>query len=147
MLCTTELLLFYSSVGQLSDAAAEAARFGYTVVDRPEGFLVLAIASLGDEVTELTSPPELVDMEECKPNRFQGGQMFNVCMVGKKVLNPEIIKGPWTKEEDGYIMKLVEANGCIKWSPAVVMAFLMKSRRWTLDQSYQWVKERKSRFL
>lgn len=28
-------------------------------------------------------------------------------------------------------------------SPAVVMAFLMKSRRWTLDQSYQCVKERR----
>ncbi|GKA73238.1 sec14p-like phosphatidylinositol transfer family protein [Tanacetum coccineum] len=49
-----------------SNAAAEAARFRYTVVDRQEGFLVLAIAYLGDEVTELTSPPELVDMEECK---------------------------------------------------------------------------------
>ncbi|GKA88350.1 hypothetical protein Tco_0810114 [Tanacetum coccineum] len=43
---------------QLFDAAAEAARFGHTAVDRPEGFLVLAIASLGDKVTELTSPPE-----------------------------------------------------------------------------------------
>ncbi|GJX41731.1 homeodomain-like protein, partial [Tanacetum coccineum] len=93
---------------QLFDAAAEAARFRHRAVDRPEGFLVLAIASLGDKVTELTSPPE--------PNGFQGGQMFNVCMVGKKVLNPEIIKGPWTKEEDGHIMKLVEANGCMKWS-------------------------------
>ncbi|KAJ0670693.1 putative NAD(+) ADP-ribosyltransferase [Helianthus annuus] len=41
-----------------SDAAAEAARFGYTSVDRPEGFLVLAVASLGDEITELTSPPQ-----------------------------------------------------------------------------------------
>ncbi|XP_076923330.1 protein-tyrosine-phosphatase IBR5-like [Bidens hawaiensis] len=28
-------------------------------------------------------------------------------------------------------------------SPAVVMAYLMKSRRWTFDQSYQWVKERR----
>ncbi|KAK1414424.1 hypothetical protein QVD17_30168 [Tagetes erecta] len=28
-------------------------------------------------------------------------------------------------------------------SPAVVMAFLMKSRRWTFDQSYKWVKERR----
>lgn len=28
-------------------------------------------------------------------------------------------------------------------SPAIVMAYLMKSRRWTLDQSYQWVKERR----
>ncbi|KAM3692862.1 hypothetical protein ACJW31_08G121200 [Castanea mollissima] len=41
-----------------SDAAAEAARYGFTAVDRPEGFLVLAIASLGDQITELTSPPE-----------------------------------------------------------------------------------------
>ncbi|XP_047341567.1 protein-tyrosine-phosphatase IBR5 [Impatiens glandulifera] len=28
-------------------------------------------------------------------------------------------------------------------SPAVVISFLMKSRRWTLVQSYQWVKERR----
>ncbi|XP_048323938.1 protein ADP-ribosyltransferase PARP3 isoform X1 [Ziziphus jujuba] len=41
-----------------SDAAAEAARYGFTAVDRPEGFLVLAVASLGDQVTEFTSPPE-----------------------------------------------------------------------------------------
>nr|XP_043613995.1 protein ADP-ribosyltransferase PARP3 [Erigeron canadensis] len=41
-----------------SDAAAEAARYGYTAVDRPEGFLVLAVASLGDKITELTSAPE-----------------------------------------------------------------------------------------
>ncbi|CAN8244292.1 unnamed protein product [Cochlearia groenlandica] len=41
-----------------SDAAAEAAKYGFTAVDRPEGFLVLAVASLGKEVTELTNPPE-----------------------------------------------------------------------------------------
>nr|DAD28810.1 TPA_asm: hypothetical protein HUJ06_030278 [Nelumbo nucifera] len=41
-----------------SDAAAEAARYGFTAVDRPEGFLILAIASLGNKVTELKSPPE-----------------------------------------------------------------------------------------
>lgn len=41
-----------------SDAAAEAAKYGFTAVDRPEGFLVLAVASLGDKVTELKSPPE-----------------------------------------------------------------------------------------
>ncbi|XP_038900669.1 protein ADP-ribosyltransferase PARP3 isoform X3 [Benincasa hispida] len=41
-----------------SDAAAEAARYGFTAVDRPEGFLVLAIVSLGEETTEITSLPE-----------------------------------------------------------------------------------------
>ncbi|KAI4340457.1 hypothetical protein MLD38_025289 [Melastoma candidum] len=41
-----------------SDAAAEAARYGFTAVDRPEGVLVLAIASLGDQVVEVNHPPE-----------------------------------------------------------------------------------------
>lgn len=42
-----------------SDAAGEAARYGFTAVDRPEGFLVLAIVSLGEEIIEITSPPEV----------------------------------------------------------------------------------------
>ncbi|CBI28338.3 unnamed protein product, partial [Vitis vinifera] len=41
-----------------SDAAAEAARYGFTAVDRPEGFLVLAVVSLGDQVNEYKNPPE-----------------------------------------------------------------------------------------
>ncbi|KAL3530404.1 hypothetical protein ACH5RR_009726 [Cinchona calisaya] len=41
-----------------SDAAAEAARYGFTAVDRPEGFLVLAVAALGEQITEISSPPE-----------------------------------------------------------------------------------------
>lgn len=42
-----------------SDAAAEAARYGFTAVDRPEGFLVLAIASLGNQVMEAKKTPEV----------------------------------------------------------------------------------------
>ncbi|KAF8397835.1 hypothetical protein HHK36_016760 [Tetracentron sinense] len=41
-----------------SDAAAEAARYGFRAVDRPDGFLVLAVASLGDQITEFKTPPE-----------------------------------------------------------------------------------------
>ena len=40
-----------------SDAAAEAARYGYTAGDRPEGYLVLAVASLGEEIKEITGTP------------------------------------------------------------------------------------------
>ncbi|AQK71489.1 protein ADP-ribosyltransferase PARP3 [Zea mays] len=40
-----------------SDAAAEAARYGFTAVDRPEGYLVLAVASLGEEIEEVTGTP------------------------------------------------------------------------------------------
>ncbi|GFQ07565.1 lysophospholipid acyltransferase 2 [Phtheirospermum japonicum] len=50
-----------------TDAAAEAARYGYTAVDQPEGILILAVASLGEDVTELTSPPEdATSLEEKK---------------------------------------------------------------------------------
>ncbi|KAF8379453.1 hypothetical protein HHK36_028889 [Tetracentron sinense] len=34
----------------------------------------------------------------------------------QKVLDPNLIKGPWTKEEDDRIMKLVEECGRKKWS-------------------------------
>nr|QHG11439.1 R2R3-MYB transcription factor 11 [Taxus chinensis] len=34
----------------------------------------------------------------------------------QKVLNPELIKGPWTKEEDESIVELVNRHGAKKWS-------------------------------
>ncbi|CAI9784539.1 unnamed protein product [Fraxinus pennsylvanica] len=34
----------------------------------------------------------------------------------QKVLNPEVVKGPWTKEEDDHIIELVGKYGCRKWS-------------------------------
>lgn len=39
-----------------SDAAAEAASYRFTAIDRPEGYLVLAIESFGEVVVELKSP-------------------------------------------------------------------------------------------
>lgn len=34
----------------------------------------------------------------------------------QKVLNPELIKGPWTEEEDNIVVKLVAENGPQKWT-------------------------------
>jgi myb proto-oncogene protein len=34
----------------------------------------------------------------------------------QKVLNPDLIKGPWTHEEDEKIVELVEKYGPAKWS-------------------------------
>ncbi|XP_027904433.1 transcription factor MYB3R-5-like [Vigna unguiculata] len=34
----------------------------------------------------------------------------------KKVLNPELVKGHWTKEEDDKIIELVSIHGSTKWS-------------------------------
>ena len=42
-----------------SDAAVKAAQYGFTAVDRPEGFLMLAVVSLGDEVLQLTQPEKV----------------------------------------------------------------------------------------
>ncbi|KAE8681315.1 Myb domain protein 3r-5, putative isoform 2 [Hibiscus syriacus] len=43
----------------------------------------------------------------------------------QKVLNPQILKGPWTKKEDDCITKLVEKCGCRRWS---VIAKLLGGR-------------------
>ncbi|XP_039015837.1 transcription factor MYB3R-5-like [Hibiscus syriacus] len=43
----------------------------------------------------------------------------------QKVLNPRILKGPWTKKEDDCITKLVEKYGCRRWS---VIAKLLGGR-------------------
>ena len=34
----------------------------------------------------------------------------------QKVLNPELVKGPWTKEEDELVVKLVQQYGPKRWS-------------------------------
>jgi myb proto-oncogene protein len=34
----------------------------------------------------------------------------------QKVLNPELVKGPWTPEEDELVIKLVQKYGAKKWS-------------------------------
>lgn len=34
----------------------------------------------------------------------------------QKVLNPKVTKGPWTKEEDDQVKKLVDRFGAKKWS-------------------------------
>ncbi|XP_074321742.1 transcription factor MYB3R-5-like [Silene latifolia] len=34
----------------------------------------------------------------------------------QKVVNPELIKEPWSKEEDDSIIELVQKHGCSRWS-------------------------------
>ncbi|OMO89151.1 hypothetical protein COLO4_19902 [Corchorus olitorius] len=41
-----------------SDAVAEASRYGFTAVDRPDGFLILAVYAQGEEIVELKNLPE-----------------------------------------------------------------------------------------
>lgn len=60
--------------------------------------------------------------------RFNGRNWKRIaeCMTGRtdvqclhrwqKVLNPELVKGPWTKEEDERIIQLVEKFGSKRWS-------------------------------
>ena len=43
----------------------------------------------------------------------------------QKVLNPELVKGPWTKEEDELVMHLVRKFGPKRWS---VIAGHLKGR-------------------
>ncbi|WZZ24162.1 hypothetical protein YC2023_007563 [Brassica napus] len=72
---------------------------------------------------------QLVDEVLCKAaERFQGknGKKIAECVKDRtdvqclhrwqKVLNPELVKGPWSKEEDDTIIALVEKYGPTKWS-------------------------------
>ena len=34
----------------------------------------------------------------------------------QKVLDPKLVKGPWTKEEDDKVIELVGQHGACKWS-------------------------------
>lgn len=43
----------------------------------------------------------------------------------QKVLNPDLVKGPWTKEEDEMIIELVKKYGAKKWS---IVASNLKGR-------------------
>ncbi|WOL15509.1 hypothetical protein Cni_G24290 [Canna indica] len=50
-----------------SDTSAEAARYGFTAVDRPEGFLFLAVVAQGEQITEMsTAPNDTKELEEKK---------------------------------------------------------------------------------
>ncbi|KAK1263678.1 putative poly [ADP-ribose] polymerase 3 [Acorus gramineus] len=55
-----------------SDAVVKAARYGFTAVNRPEGFLVLAMVSLGDRVTKMSSTPEDTKKLESKKAGVKG---------------------------------------------------------------------------
>mmetsp|Transcript_1525 Transcript_1525/g.5226 ORF Transcript_1525/g.5226 Transcript_1525/m.5226 type:complete len:523 (-) Transcript_1525:1300-2868(-) len=46
-------------------------------------------------------------------NRYTETQCLNRY---KKVLNPNVVKGPWTEEEDQKLMQLVKLHGAKKWS-------------------------------
>lgn len=47
---------------------------------------------------------------------FRGRTDIQCLHRWQKVLNPELVKGPWTKEEDNRIIELVKKHGCRKWS-------------------------------
>ncbi|KAH7836855.1 hypothetical protein Vadar_006507 [Vaccinium darrowii] len=51
-------LAFCLQFGKAILCSDATARYGFTAVERPEGFLVLAIASLGKHVTEFNQTPE-----------------------------------------------------------------------------------------
>ncbi|KAJ4753316.1 Poly [ADP-ribose] polymerase [Rhynchospora pubera] len=52
-----------------SDASAEAAQYAFTGVDRPEGFLMLAVFSLGEQFTEISTIPEEEEVKSLEEKR------------------------------------------------------------------------------
>ncbi|KAH7840210.1 hypothetical protein Vadar_014177 [Vaccinium darrowii] len=74
--------------------------------------------NLLSEVVEKYNGKNWKKIAECIPGRTDVQCLHR----WQKVLNPQLVKGPWTKEEDEYIIYLVEKYGCKKWS--VIAKFL-----------------------
>ncbi|KAF7132817.1 hypothetical protein RHSIM_Rhsim09G0091200 [Rhododendron simsii] len=68
--------------------------------------------NLLSEVVEKYNGRNWKKIAECIPGRTDVQCLHR----WQKVLNPELVKGPWTKEEDEHIIYLVEKYGCKKWS-------------------------------
>lgn len=56
---------------------------------------------------------------------FDGKNEYEVQSRWSRVVNPELVKGPWTKEEDELVVELVRQYGAKKWS---VIAAHLKGR-------------------
>lgn len=73
------------------------------------------------------------------------GHNFKICSFARKWMPCQLLK---LKCSDGKVWLFSRWRNywCFSCdrSPAVVIAYLMKSRGWRLAQSYQWVKDRRS---
>ncbi|XP_037069513.1 transcriptional activator Myb-like [Pollicipes pollicipes] len=56
---------------------------------------------------------------------FSGKNEYDIQSRWNRVVNPELVKGPWTKEEDDRVVELVHQYGAKKWS---VIASHLKGR-------------------
>uniref|UniRef100_M8C134 Uncharacterized protein n=1 Tax=Aegilops tauschii TaxID=37682 RepID=M8C134_AEGTA len=64
---------------------------------------------------QLSIFPTLKFGDKEKMNYFRIGQRCNVYIHGRRFFNTELIKGPWTQEEDDKIIDLVNKYGLTKW--------------------------------
>eukprot|EP00899_Mesostigma_viride_P004082 jgi/Mesvir1/13675/Mv02116-RA.1 len=64
------------------------------------------------QAVELYKGKNWKKIAECFPDRTDVQCLHR----WQKVLNPDLVKGPWTKEEDALILQLVEKHGAKKWS-------------------------------
>eukprot|EP00064_Thunnus_orientalis_P004935 superscaffoldBa00000470_g4948 len=94
------------------------------VSDSEERNFVLLYAGINDEDEELHSTdPESKEKSKdkkvlCKVkwSRDEGRTDGQCQHRWQKVLNPELVKGPWTKEEDQKVIDLVHKYGPKRWS-------------------------------
>ncbi|KAL6045360.1 Myb-related protein B [Balamuthia mandrillaris] len=64
------------------------------------------------EAVKLYGAKNWKQIAECVPGRSDVQCLHR----WQKVLNPELVKGPWTKEEDELVIELVERYGPKRWS-------------------------------
>ncbi|KAH7867356.1 hypothetical protein Vadar_032456 [Vaccinium darrowii] len=108
-----------------SDAAAKAARYGFTVVERPEGFLVLAIAFLGKHVTKFNQTPEAEAANKIMKMICWKFTKTGTVSTDSSVLPNSSIGGPSASiGEDAYQIPMLPAWEVLEAIPFVLEALL-----------------------
>lgn len=68
-----------------------------------------------DNLIAMVKSSPILNWQQIASN-FPGKTVQQVCERWNKVLDPSLIKGSWTKEEDEAIIRFVERFGTKKWS-------------------------------
>ncbi|URE21088.1 DSPc [Musa troglodytarum] len=81
-------------------------------------------------------------LQDDKVLQFDDAIQFLVPCINKDMYYPDLLHSNATRSRHVFLSTVCWAK--IGWSPAIVMAYLMKCKGWRFAQSFQWVRDRRS---
>lgn len=95
-----------------SDASAEAARYGFTAVDRPDGFLLLAVVSLGEQITEMSTAPDVrMSLSWVSAASYPHNELIRLWVAGHEGTGGGEGKRKRTRQEEARWVAALQVGG------------------------------------